>query len=219
MGLVPSLLFNLRPNYGGGNEDNCDLPQRSHAGTAALSAAHPATGHCRPTPLADTPGHSQGSLGQSLWSHYSFLLGPGAYKVFFVPSKILSPVLCRFWQLYGGVNGDFLQEGLCHTLVYCTQKPCPLRQFMLTHTFTGDTRTEVWLSLCGVSGSWCTQGLFDPSGCHWWVWGLSLNAILPLLLSCWGFSFALGHGISPHSTYYLMSYIELLIHKEKKERK
>ena len=31
------------------------------------------------------------------------------------------------------------------------------------------------------------------------VWGLILNSILPLLPSCWGFSFALWHGVSPQS--------------------
>ena len=30
----------------------------------------------------------------------------------------------------------------------------------------------------------------------WQVWVLILNVISPLLLSCWGFSFALGHGVS-----------------------
>ena len=38
--------------------------------------------------------------------------------------------------------------------------------------------------------------LFEPSEHPWQVWGLSLNVILPLLLSCWGFSFALGRGVS-----------------------
>ena len=38
--------------------------------------------------------------------------------------------------------------------------------------------------------------LSEPFDCLWWVWGLSLNAISPLLLSCWGFSFALEHGVS-----------------------
>ena len=75
-------------------------------------------------------------------------------------------------------------------------KPLPLQQFMLNHTLTGDTQTEFWLSLCGVSGSWCTQGLFDSSERHWRVWGLILNSILPLLASCRGLSFALGHGVS-----------------------
>ena len=40
------------------------------------------------------------------------------------------------------------------------------------------------------------QVLFDPPKHLWWVWGLILNAILPLLPSCWGFSFALGCGVS-----------------------
>ena len=37
--------------------------------------------------------------------------------------------------------------------------------------------------------------LFEPSKCLWWVWGLILNAISPLLPSYWGFSFALGHRV------------------------
>ena len=44
-----------------------------------------------------------------------------------------------------------------------------------------NTQRQVWLSFCGVSG---------------WVWGLILNEISPLLLSCWDFFFALGRGIS-----------------------
>ena len=38
--------------------------------------------------------------------------------------------------------------------------------------------------------------LFEPSECLWRVWALILNAVLPLLLSGWGFSFALGCGVS-----------------------
>ena len=33
-GCVPSLLFDLSPNYCGGNKDNGDLLKRSHASTA-----------------------------------------------------------------------------------------------------------------------------------------------------------------------------------------
>ena len=115
------------------------------------------------------------------------------------PPRVCFPVLCKFWWLYGGINGDLLQEGLYHTQIYCTQSPCLCISPLLTCTSIGDTQTQFWLSLCRVSGSWCTQGLFEPSECLWWVWGLILNAILPLLLSCWGFSFAPGHGVSPQS--------------------
>ena len=95
------------------------------------------------------------------------------------------------------VNGDLLQEGLFHTQVYCTQSPCPCSRPLLTHTFTGDTQTQFCLSLCGVSESWCTQGMFEPSERLWGLWGLILNVISSLLPSCWGFSFALGCGVSP----------------------
>ena len=111
------------------------------------------------------------------------------------PPRIYFPVLCKFWQLYGGVNGDLLQKGLCHTQVCCTQSPCPCSSPLLTCTSTGYSQTQFCLSLCRVSGSCCTQSLFGPSGRLWWVWGLILNVISPLLPSCWGFSFPLDMGI------------------------
>ena len=111
------------------------------------------------------------------------------------PLRVCFPVLCKFWWLYGGINGNLLQEGLCHAQVYCTQSPCSSP--LLTHTFAGDTQVQFSLSLFGISGSWCTQGLFKPSEHLWWVWSLILNVSSPLLPSCWGFSFALRHGISP----------------------
>ena len=75
----------------------------------------------------------------------------------------ISPVLCKFWQLYGGVNGHLLQEGLCHTQVCCIQSPCPCGSMLLTHTSRGDAQTQFCFSVCGVSGSWCIQGLFEAS--------------------------------------------------------
>ena len=48
----------------------------------------------------------------------------------------------------------------CMTQVYCSQSPCPHSWPLLTHASAGDTQTlwQVWLSFCGVSGSWCAQG-------------------------------------------------------------
>ena len=51
----------------------------------------------------------------------------------------------------------------------------------------------------GSLGPGATQGLFEPSECHWQEPCLILNVNLRLLPSCWGFSFAHGRGVSPHS--------------------
>ena len=71
--------------------------QRFHACIAILSASDTSAGHHLPMLPPETPGHSQASLGQTcgvLWGHCSFLLGPGAHKVLFVPSKSLFPHSC-----------------------------------------------------------------------------------------------------------------------------
>ena len=44
-GCVPSLLFDLSPNSGGGNEDNGDLLQKIPCSTATLTAPNLAAGH------------------------------------------------------------------------------------------------------------------------------------------------------------------------------
>ena len=56
---------------------------------------------------------------------------------------------------------------------------------------TGDTQTQFCLSLCGVPGSWCTQGLLEPSEHLRWERDLILNVNSALLPSFWGFSFVL----------------------------
>ena len=117
----------------------------------------------------------------------SLFLSPGSWCTRFCWTlpRVYFPFLCKFWQLYGGVNGDLLQEDLSHTH---TQSTCPCSRPLSTCTSTGDAQTQFCLSLCGVPRFWCAQGLFEPSECLWWVWSLILNAILPLLPSCWGFS-------------------------------
>ena len=95
--------------------------KRFHTCTSTLSA---------PTLPQDTadPG-----LCQRLWtlmgnsgsvSMGSLLLSPGSLFCL-CPPRVYFPVLCKFWRLYGGVNGDLLQEGLCHTQVCCPRAPAP----------------------------------------------------------------------------------------------
>ena len=94
----------LGPNYGGGNEDNGDLFKTSHAHTATPSAPNPTAGLHRPMPPLQIPGHSWTSLGQSLV--WSLLLSSGSWCTqvsVCAPQESVSPVLCKFWQLYGGL--------------------------------------------------------------------------------------------------------------------
>ena len=104
------------------------------------------------------------------------------------PARVCFPVPGKFYWLYGKVNGDLLQEGLCHTQVCCTQSSCPCGRPLLTHTSTGDTQTQFCLSLCGVS--WHTQGLFEPRVSLTDMGFDSKRSFAPPA-SCWVFSFAL----------------------------
>ena len=95
-----------------------------HAGRATLNAPSPAAGHRRPMPQPETPGHSgtSGSVSRGVTAPFFWVL---VHKVLFEPPRVYFPVLCRFWQLCGGVSGDLLQAGLCHILVCGSQRPCP----------------------------------------------------------------------------------------------
>ena len=87
----------------------------------------------------------------------------------------------------------------CVTQVCCIQTSCSCGRPLLTHASAGDTQTLKDRSgsvSVGSLGPGAHKVLFKPSEHLWQVWGLILNVILPLLLSCWGFSFALGYGVS-----------------------
>ena len=148
-----------------------------------------------PTPPLKTPGHSQASPCQSLAG--SLLLSPGSWcaqGLVCALRESVSPALCKYWELYGRINGDLFQKGLYHTQVCCTQSPCPC---LLTRTSAGDTPTLKGRSgLVSVASPVVHKVLFEPSKHLWWVWGLILNVILSPLSSCWGLSFALRCGVS-----------------------
>ena len=144
-------------------------------------------------PPSETPGHSWENLSQFLAR--SLLLSSGSWCAQgFVCAlqESVSSVLCKFWGLYGGVNGDLLQEDLCHTQVCCIQSSCPCGRPLLTHTSTLKGRS----GLVSVGSPGVHKVFFEPSEHLWQVWGLILNAISPFLPSCWGFSFVFGCGVS-----------------------
>ena len=74
---VLSLLFGLRSNYGRGNDSNGHLFQKDLFMHCCIQCPWPPAGRCRPTPLQETPGHSQASLAQSLVG--TLLLSPGSW--------------------------------------------------------------------------------------------------------------------------------------------
>ena len=124
----------------------------AHAHTATVIASDPEAGHCQPTTPQETPGVSWACLGQSFWG--SLILSPGSWYAqgsVCALQESVSPVLCKFRWFYGGVNGDFRQEGLSHIQVCCTRSPCPCGRPLPTHTSSGETQTQFWLSLCGLA--------------------------------------------------------------------
>ena len=93
-----------------------------------------------------------------LWGHCSFLLGPGAHKVLFVPCKSVSPVLCKFWRLYGGLMATSSKKAYAIPRSAAPRAPAPAAGhcWPAPPQETLNTQRQVWLSLCGVS--WCAQG-------------------------------------------------------------
>ena len=90
-GCVPSLLFGLRSNYGGGHGGNGGLLPKDlglFCYLVTLTLQQATVSPCLRQRLLDT--HRQVWLSL-LWGHCSFLLGPDEHKVLFVPSKNLFP--------------------------------------------------------------------------------------------------------------------------------
>ena len=164
--------------------------KRSHASTATVHAPTLQQATTKPH-LRQTHGHAQARL---LWGHCSFLLGPGAQSsVCALQESFPQSYVCSVSSLGG------LKVTSSKLMPYTHPEPRPCSRPLPTCMSIGDAQTQFCLSLCGVPGSWCTQGLFESSEHLWQEWSLILNANSPLLPSCRGFSLALGCRVSPHS--------------------
>ena len=151
-GHVPSLLFDLKPNYGGGDEDNGDLLQKVPCRHCCSQCPQPCT---RPLPTHASARDSwtltgkSGSVSCGVTASFSWVLVHTRFCL--CPPRVYLPVLCNFWQLYGRVNGDLLQEGLCHTQLCCTQSPLPLQQATADpYLHRGHSNTVLAQSLWGL---------------------------------------------------------------------
>ena len=144
----------LGPNCGGDNEDNGNLLQKAPRTHCCTQRPQPCS---RPPPTHTSTRDSWTLTGKSgsisFWVTVPFFWVLVNTRLCLFAPRICFPVLCKFWQIYGGVNGDLLQDSLCHTQVYCTQSRCPFSSPLLTCTSAGDTQTQFCFSFCGVSGS------------------------------------------------------------------
>ena len=133
--------------------------KRSHACAVTLSAPNPAAGHHHPTPPPETqtPTGKSGTVSCGVTAPFPWVL---VHKVLLCPPRIYLPVFCKFWLLYSGVNGDLLQEGLCHTQVCCTQSPEPLSLWQTTTNPYLHRRCSTTVLSQSLWGSWvlvCTK--------------------------------------------------------------
>ena len=120
---VPSLLFDPRPNYGRGNEDNGKFFQKVPCTHCCTQCPQP----CSRAPLPETPRHSQASMGQSLLG--SLLLSSGSrcpQGFVCVLQDSVSPVLCKFWQLYGGLIATFPKRAYAIPRSTAPRTPAPV---------------------------------------------------------------------------------------------
>ena len=197
-GCVLSLLFDLRPNYGGGNEDDWVLLLKSCACTAVLRpCGRPPLTQASTRDLWTLTGKSR-SVSCGVTAPFSWVLVHTRFyfcpSSFFCPSSVQVLVALwwdKWWPPPRGLMPQAVWDpGLLHL------ESLPLQQAiadLYLHRRCSNTQRQVWLSLCGES--WCTQD-FEPSKHLWRVQGLILNVILTLLPSWWGFSFSLGGGVS-----------------------
>ena len=194
-GCVPSLLFDLRPNYGGGNEDNGDLLQMvlcTHCRTRCPRPCSRPLTHASARDAWTLTGEP-GSVSRGVTAPVSWVLVHTRFCLCHQESVSQSCVSSG-----GSVVGltATSSKRASATPRPLRPEPLPLRQATAAPDLLRRHSDTVLAQSLWASGSWCAQGLFGPSEHLWWVWSLILNVISPLLPSCWGFCFALGSGVS-----------------------
>ena len=104
--------------------------------------------------LQATTHHTSAGLDTHGQVWVSLLGGSGTHKVLFVPSKSLFPQSCV--SSGGSVMGLMVTSSKRAYAILRSAYPEPLPLWQATSDliFAGDTQTQFWLSLCGVSGSW-----------------------------------------------------------------
>ena len=182
-------------NYGGGNEDNGDLLQKSPCMYCYT--------HC-PQPWIRSPlTHTStgvswtllGNLGQSPWGHCSFLLGPCAQSsVCTLQESIFQSCVSSVISMVG-LMVTSSKRAYAMPRSAAARAPVPVAvHCWLVHPQDTLKHNSVSLSV-GSLGPDVHKFCLSPLS----VSGGIQNMNVPLLPSCWGFSFDFGHRVSPHS--------------------
>ena len=156
-----SLLFDLRPNCGGRNENNGNFLQKAPCRQGCTQCPRTSS---RPLLTHASTRDSWTLVGKS-WSISCGITAPSpgsscAQAFVCALQESVSAVLCKFWRLYGGVNGDLLQEDLCPENSNCLIKVAFLRK----------VETTIRLNPGGIMG-------FGTSGITRGLWFFSLTYI------------------------------------------
>ena len=124
--LLCSLLFDLRPDYGGDNEDNGDLLHK----VPCLPCHAPCPQCChRPPPTHASAGDSWTLLGKSgsvscrVTAPFSWVLVHTKFCL--CPPRVCFPVLCKFWQLYGGLMATSSRKAYASPRSAAPRAPAP----------------------------------------------------------------------------------------------
>ena len=95
----------LGPNYDGGSEDNGDLLQKAPCMHSYTQCPQPCS---RPPLTHSSAGDSwtltskSGSVACGITAPFSWVLV--CIKFCLCPPRVYFPVVCKFWQLYGGTS-------------------------------------------------------------------------------------------------------------------
>ena len=123
---VPSLLFDLNPNCSGGNEDNGDLLQKVpgiHCHTQwPRPCSRPPLTHASTRDSWTLKGKS-GSVSCGVTAPFSRVLVHTGFCL--CPPRVCSSVLCKFWQLNGGLMATSSKRAYVITKSTAPRAPAP----------------------------------------------------------------------------------------------
>ena len=121
--------------------------------------------HWRPL---DTPRQVWVSL---LWGTAPFSWVLVHTRFCLCPPRVCFPVLCKFWQLYGGLMATSSKKAHAIPISAASRAPAPAAGHCWPYLVRRHSNTVLAQSLWGLWVLVCI-GLLEPSKCLWQEWGL-----------------------------------------------